>query len=66
MVVAISSVAVPAGMCPGPHITVGTRIPPSQVVAFAPRSGPADPACSVMSEAYCGKAWLLHRPLSEV
>ena len=48
IVVAISAVSAPAGMRPGPHITVGTRMPPSQVVALAPRRGPADPACAVM------------------
>ena len=35
--------SVPAGIRPGPHITQGTRWPPSNVVPLPSRSGPADP-----------------------
>ena len=33
----------PAGTCPGHRTIQGTRIPPSQVDPFAPRSGPELP-----------------------
>ena len=44
MVEVTASMLRPEGMRPGHRITQGTRIPPSQVLPFLPRSGPALPA----------------------
>ena len=38
-----SSQTVFAGILEGPHITHGTRCPPSKVVPLPSRNGPADP-----------------------
>ncbi len=43
MVTQSLSQVVSAGMRPGAHMTQGTRCPPSKVVLFPARSGPAEP-----------------------
>ena len=51
MVVAISSETEPPGTVPGHQATVGSRIPPSQVVPFRPRRGAfTDPREPPLSE----------------
>ena len=47
----MSLLMVPGLMTPGQRITVGTRKPPSQLVAFSPRNGVMPPSGQVMTSA---------------
>ena len=41
---ATASLIVPGAILPGRHAIVGSRSPPSHVVALPPRNGPVTPA----------------------
>ena len=47
----ISLFTVPGSMTPGQRMSMGTRKPPSQLVAFSPRNGVAPPSGQVITSA---------------
>ncbi len=47
----ISLLIVPGSITPGQRMTIGTRKPPSQFVAFSPRNGVEPPSGQVMTSA---------------
>ena len=50
MAVMSSSFTTPAGIFPGQRMTVGSRMPPSNVLPFLPLSGAAFPIAGPLSE----------------
>ena len=47
----ISLTTVPGSITPGQRISIGTRNPPSQFVAFSPRNGVEPPSGQLMTSA---------------